>query len=528
MSMRVRISHLKERKQRGEKFAVLTAYDATIARLLERAGVDVLLVGDSVATAVLGYDTTLPVTLEVMIHHTAAVVRGTERALVVADMPFLTYQVTPAEAVRNAGRLLKDAGAAAVKIEGGRSVTEVLRRLVDVGIPVMGHLGVLPQSVNQQSGYRQRGSDAHEAELIFNDALALQDAGAFAVVLEAIPAAACRENHSRARCADRRHRRRAGLRRTGARQLRFARSARQDPAVRETLRQPERDDRQCRARVRRGRARFRTFSCSNRLKRSPAFANVCCRRRRTVLGLVPTMGALHAGHAELIKTARRECDVVVVSIFVNPLQFDRADDFARYPKTLAADLSLCRELAVDLAFTPAAAEIYPEPPQCTVDVGRLADHLCGRFRPGHFRGVATVVLKLFHIVGPHRAYFGEKDAQQTAIVRRLVADLNVPVGIVEVPTVREADGLALSSRNRHLSVEQRQLAVGLFHALQEARQHIAGGERDAAAIKSRATERIAAIGHAEAGVSGDRRSADDAACRSNRGPGSCRGRALDR
>jgi 3-methyl-2-oxobutanoate hydroxymethyltransferase len=188
MAMRVRISHLKERKQRGEKFAVLTAYDATIARLLERAGVDVLLVGDSVATAVLGYDTTLPVTLDVMIHHTAAVVRGTERALVIADMPFLTYQVSPSEAVRNAGRLLKDAGAAAVKIEGGSSVTDVVRRLVDVGIPVMGHLGVLPQSVNQQSGYRQRGGDAPEADAIFNDALALQDAGAFAVVLEAIPA----------------------------------------------------------------------------------------------------------------------------------------------------------------------------------------------------------------------------------------------------------------------------------------------------------------------------------------------------
>jgi 3-methyl-2-oxobutanoate hydroxymethyltransferase len=185
--MRVRISHLKDRKQRGEKFAVLTAYDATLARLLERAGVDVLLVGDSVATAVLGYDTTLPVTLEVMIHHTAAVVRGTERALVIADMPFLTYQVTPSEAVRNAGRLLKEAGAAAVKIEGGRSVTEVVRRLVDVGSPVMGHLGVLPQSVNQQSGYRQRGGDAQAAELIFTDALALQDVGVFALVLEAIP-----------------------------------------------------------------------------------------------------------------------------------------------------------------------------------------------------------------------------------------------------------------------------------------------------------------------------------------------------
>jgi 3-methyl-2-oxobutanoate hydroxymethyltransferase len=185
--MRVRVSHLKDRKQRRERFAVLTAYDATIAGLLEKAGVDVLLVGDSVATAVLGYDTTLPVTLDVMIHHTAAVVRGTEKALVIADMPFLTYQIAPSEAVRNAGRLLKDAGAAAVKVEGGASVIDVVRRLVDVGIPVMGHLGVLPQSVNQQSGYRQRGRDPREAELILNDALALQDAGAFAVVLEAIP-----------------------------------------------------------------------------------------------------------------------------------------------------------------------------------------------------------------------------------------------------------------------------------------------------------------------------------------------------
>jgi 3-methyl-2-oxobutanoate hydroxymethyltransferase len=185
--MRVRVSHLNDRKRRRERFAVLTAYDATIAGLLERAGVDVLLVGDSVATAVLGYDTTLPVTLDVMIHHTAAVVRGTQKALVIADMPFLTYQITPSEAVRNAGRLLKDAGAAAVKVEGGRSVIDVVRRLVDVGIPVMGHLGVLPQSVNQQSGYRQRGAEPAEAELISVEAEALQKAGAFAIVLEAIP-----------------------------------------------------------------------------------------------------------------------------------------------------------------------------------------------------------------------------------------------------------------------------------------------------------------------------------------------------
>lgn len=185
---RVRISHLKDRKRRREKFAVLTAYDATMARLLERAGVDVLLVGDSVAMAVLGYGSTLPVTLDVMIHHTAAVVRGTDQALVIADMPFLTYQVTVAEAVRNAGRLLKEAGAAAVKVEGGHSTIEVVRRLVDVGIPVMGHLGVLPQSVNQLSGYRQRGGNTDEAAAILEDAVALQDAGAFAIVLESIPA----------------------------------------------------------------------------------------------------------------------------------------------------------------------------------------------------------------------------------------------------------------------------------------------------------------------------------------------------
>jgi 3-methyl-2-oxobutanoate hydroxymethyltransferase len=181
------VSQLAERKRQGEKFAVLTAYDATIAGLLERAGIDVLLVGDSVATAVLGYDTTLPVTLEVMIHHTAAVVRGTRHALVVADMPFLTYQISPSEAVRNAGRLLKDGGAAAVKIEGGSAVADVVRRLVDVGIPVMGHVGLLPQSVHQQSGYRQRGRDPVEAVKILADAVALQDAGVFAIVLEAIP-----------------------------------------------------------------------------------------------------------------------------------------------------------------------------------------------------------------------------------------------------------------------------------------------------------------------------------------------------
>jgi len=183
----VRVPDLKARKQRGEKIAMLTAYDATMARLLDRAGVDALLVGDSVGMVVLGYENTLRVTLDDIIHHTRAVSRGTERALVIADMPFLTYQVSPEEAVRNAGRLLQDGGAAAVKLEGGRPVIDVVKRLVDVGIPVMGHLGLLPQSMHQVGGFLRQATRPEEADALLVDARALETAGAFAVVLEAVP-----------------------------------------------------------------------------------------------------------------------------------------------------------------------------------------------------------------------------------------------------------------------------------------------------------------------------------------------------
>jgi 3-methyl-2-oxobutanoate hydroxymethyltransferase len=183
----IRVPDLKEKKRLGEKIAVLTAYDATMARLLDRAGVDVLLVGDSLGTVVLGYEHTIPVTLDAMIHHTRAVVHGTERALVVADMPFLTYQVSVSEAVRNAGRLLQEGGAAAVKLEGGRPVVDVVKRLVDVGIPVMGHLGLQPQSVHQVGGYTKRATTPRDASTLVEDAVALEQAGAFAIVLEAIP-----------------------------------------------------------------------------------------------------------------------------------------------------------------------------------------------------------------------------------------------------------------------------------------------------------------------------------------------------
>jgi len=186
---RVRVPDLAARKQRGEKIAMLTAYDYTMARLLDRAGIDVLLVGDSLGMVMLGHETTLPVTLDAMIHHTRAVSRGTQRALVIADMPFLTYQVSVEEAMRNAARLIQEGGAHAVKLEGGGAAIEATARLVEAGIPVMGHLGLLPQSVHQLGGFRQQARDETDAAQLLADAQALAEAGAFAVVLESIPAA---------------------------------------------------------------------------------------------------------------------------------------------------------------------------------------------------------------------------------------------------------------------------------------------------------------------------------------------------
>jgi pantoate--beta-alanine ligase len=209
-------------------------------------------------------------------------------------------------------------------------------------------------------------------------------------------------------------------------------------------------------------------------------------RGKGPIGLVPTMGALHAGHERLIQQARSECAFVVVSIFVNPLQFDRKDDLDRYPRTIEADAAICERLEVDLLFLPGVDEMYPVEPALTVDPGMLATHMCGANRSGHFRGVATVVLKLLNMVAPDRAYFGEKDAQQLAIIRRMVADFNVPVSIIGVPTVRDADGLALSSRNARLNADERSLAPRLSLALRRADQLIASGATDPYVVKAAA------------------------------------------
>ena len=221
-------------------------------------------------------------------------------------------------------------------------------------------------------------------------------------------------------------------------------------------------------------------------------ALVATRRAAGPLGLVPTMGALHEGHASLIRRARVECATVVVSIFVNPIQFDRPEDLERYPRALESDAALCKSLGVDVVFAPSVEEMYPVPSECRVEVGRLADHLCGRFRPGHFAGVATVVLKLFEIVQQDQAYFGEKDAQQLAVIRRLVSDFNIPTSIVGVATVREPDGLALSSRNQRLDARERQLAPALFRALQQVRAAIVSGATSVSDLKQLASSQIPA------------------------------------
>ncbi len=214
------------------------------------------------------------------------------------------------------------------------------------------------------------------------------------------------------------------------------------------------------------------------------------RKRGARVALVPTMGALHAGHLALVKAARRKADTLVVSIFVNPLQFGPREDLSSYPRDLAGDLAKLQELGVAAVFTPEAAEIFPPGHRTHVEVEDLSGRLCGRARPTHFRGVATVVAKLLLIVQPHHAWFGQKDYQQLLIVRKMVRDLNFEVEVFDVPTVRDADGLALSSRNSYLTAEQRPAALTLQQALQVARRIIAKGERFSARIVSNLREVI--------------------------------------
>ncbi|MCX7929573.1 MAG: pantoate--beta-alanine ligase [Chlorobi bacterium] len=219
------------------------------------------------------------------------------------------------------------------------------------------------------------------------------------------------------------------------------------------------------------------------------------RRDGKQIGVVPTMGYLHNGHCSLIKCASNECDVVVTTIFVNPLQFGVGEDFERYPRDLQRDYTIASDAGTTVVFAPRTDEMYPSNYATFVDVGPIGEKFEGTFRPGHFRGVVTVVAKLFHITQPHLAYFGQKDYQQTLVIAQLIRDLNFDISMVVLPTVREHDGLAMSSRNVYLSPEQRHHATALYRALQAATNAINSGERRSHALAELMTKVIADNDH---------------------------------
>lgn len=491
----LRIPDIVARKQQGgPKLTMLTAYDAWSARLLAASGaVDILLVGDSLGMVQLGYSTTVPVTMDDMVAHTRAVRAGAPDSVVVGDLPFLSHQVSIGQALRNAGRLVQ-AGATAVKIEGGAETVPAVQRMVSSGIPVMGHLGLQPQSVNTIGGFRRQGKTREQQEQMIADARALESAGVFSIVLECVPDEAARELTQAVKvpvigigsgpdCDGQVLVTHDMLGLTGPLVPAFAKQfANAGDMVAQAVTWFAEQ-------VRSGTFPARSGERPFEIAESILHLREVVRRERAAgraIGFVPTMGALHAGHGSLLKRARQENKFVVVSIFVNPLQFDRKEDLAAYPRTLDDDLTFCRKHNVDLVFAPPSDELYPAEQVTFVESPELGREMEGKHRPGHFRGMATVVLKLLNAVQADRAYFGQKDAQQLAIVRRMVQDFNLPVQIVAGATVREPDGLAMSSRNRLLSAEQRRIAPALYRALQTAVAQLNAGERSAAKIREAA------------------------------------------
>lgn len=214
------------------------------------------------------------------------------------------------------------------------------------------------------------------------------------------------------------------------------------------------------------------------------------RRDGYIISCVPTMGFLHEGHIELLRVGREKGDRLIMTLFVNPTQFGPSEDYERYPQDTEGDLTKARSIGVDVVFMPTAKEMYPEGFQSTVTVGEITKYLCGRFRPGHFAGVTTIVAKLFNITKPHLAIFGEKDYQQLAVIKQMVRDLNMDIAIIGVPTIREKDGLAMSSRNTYLSPQERLSALSLKKGLDLAKTMVKQGEKDSATIKSTLRELI--------------------------------------
>lgn len=522
-----------EMKRSGQPITAITSYDFPTTKAIDEAGVEMILVGDSVGMAVLGYETTTRVSMADMTHHVKAVAQAKPRAPIVGDMPFLSYGINIADTIRNANELLL-AGAQAVKLEGGKRIAADVRALVENGIPVVGHIGLSPQKILQLGSYRVTGSTQEEADTVREDAKILDELGVAAIVLECVPEKLAAEITKSVQAptigigAGRYTDGQIlvihdilGLVEPGMPVQRFVRrfSSMYEKVVSAVNRYA-------------GAVRRREFPAAKNVysaveagaaaapARTPIRAGtipelraaLAGRNEDGLLGFVPTMGALHAGHVSLVERARADCSTVVASIYVNPTQFAPTEDLAKYPRDLEGDIAKLAAAGCDIVFFPDNASMYPDGEMTRVTVnGSITEGLCGRSRPGHFTGVATIVLKLLNLVRPDRAYFGEKDAQQLRVIRRMAADLFLETEIVGCPIVRESDGLAMSSRNVYLSPEERKIAPELYRILQEAKNLIESGERSPAAIEEFMTRRIekatgAAVDYASAvaGASLDR------------------------
>jgi 3-methyl-2-oxobutanoate hydroxymethyltransferase len=454
----------------GEKIVCVTAYDWSFAHLAQSAGVDVILVGDSVGNTTLGYANTLAVSLEEMVHHTAAVARAEGPALIVADLPFGTFGTSVAETVHAAIRLVK-AGAEAVKLEG--PFVDEITAIQQIGIPVMGHVGMTPQSVHRFGGFRVQGKREADAEEILLAAQAIENAGAFAVVVELVPTdLAARMTSSLAiptigigagpNCDGQIQVMHDLL---GISEGNF-RHARRFAELGQAAEEGFADYANA---VRKGQFPTKQHSFSMKIVRTIAEVPPPLGKR----GFVPTMGALHAGHLSLVGLAKQLCEEVVVSVFVNPKQFGPKEDLDRYPRQEAEDRALCKAAGVDVFFAPSSQDMYPfGMDAATIHIGEVGDLWEGALRPGHFDGVATVVAKLCHMVDPSLLILGEKDLQQCAVVQRMIEALNEKYALVIGPTQRESDGLAMSSRNAYLNAEERARAPQIYRALMRAKSEL--------------------------------------------------------
>ncbi len=490
-------------KRKGQRIVVVTAYDYPSARYADAAGVDAILVGDSLGMVVLGHSTTVPVTLDDILHHVRAVVRAQPKALVIADMPVLTFQISPEEALRNAGRLLQEGGAQAVKVEGGERTVPVVERLTAAGIPVVGHLGLTPQSVNETGGFRLQAKTAADAAQLLRDARAMEAAGAFAVVLELIPAEVAKGVSEQ-----------IGIPTIGIGAGPYCDGEVQvfhdvvgllDWFVPRHTKQYANIGAQIKTALEHYAADVRSGGEHNARPgpRRPRAVEVIrtvaslreaahgARTSGSTIGLVPTMGALHEGHLSLIRRARAECDFVITTIFVNPTQFAPTEDLSRYPRPFEADCRLAGEAGTNVVFAPPVEEVYPAGFSTHVAVEGLTAAMEGASRPTHFQGVTTVVAKLFNMAQADRAYFGQKDFQQLQVIRRMAIDLDFPIRIIACPTVREPDGLAMSSRNVYLTPDQRRAALSLSQGLQAAETAFNSGERDSTRLCALVASRLA-------------------------------------